>query len=150
MTKRVLLVASGGGHWVQLRRLRPAFEGFDVAYASVFDDYADEVGGARFYQIHDATRRDPWRVFVMIPQIARMLLKERPDVVMTTGALPGLVTIALAKVLTRSRTVWLDSIANVERMSGSGMQAKWFADEWLTQWPEVAKETGATHWGAVI
>ena len=44
--RRVLAIASGGGHWVQLQRLRPAFEGCDVAYVSVFPDYAEELGGA--------------------------------------------------------------------------------------------------------
>ncbi len=33
--KRVLAIASGGGHWVQLLRLQPAFAGLDVAYCSV-------------------------------------------------------------------------------------------------------------------
>ena len=33
--RRVLAVASGGGHWVQLMRLRPAFEGTDIHYATV-------------------------------------------------------------------------------------------------------------------
>ena len=43
--RRVLAVASGGGHWVQLLRLRPAFEGCDVTYACVRPAYADDVPG---------------------------------------------------------------------------------------------------------
>ena len=33
--KRVLAVASAGGHWVQLMRLRPAFGEDDVTYVTV-------------------------------------------------------------------------------------------------------------------
>ena len=35
VSNKVLVVASGGGHWIQLRRLQPAFDGLDVAYVSV-------------------------------------------------------------------------------------------------------------------
>ena len=34
-SKRILAIASGGGHWVELLRVRPAFDGGDVAWATV-------------------------------------------------------------------------------------------------------------------
>ena len=42
--QRVLAVASSGGHWVQLRRLAPAFEGQDVAYLTTDAGHRAEVG----------------------------------------------------------------------------------------------------------
>ena len=148
--RRVLVVASGGGHWVQMRRLRPAFEGFEVVYVSVYPDYSEELSEHRYYTVSDITRVSLGRLLVLVPQLVRILLKERPHVVVTTGSAPGLVAIALAKVVTRARTIWIDSIANCERMSTSGMQARRFADEWLTQWPELAKPDGPKYWGAVL
>jgi len=147
---RVLVVASGGGHWVQMRRIRPAFAGLDVAYVSVYSDYADELPGQRYYTVSDITRLNIGRLFVLVPQLIRIILRERPHVVITTGSAPGLVAIALAKYLVRARTIWIDSIANCERMSSSGAHARHFADEWLTQWPELSKPGGAQYWGAVL
>ena len=150
---RVLVVASGGGHWVQMRRIRPAFEGFDTAYVSVYPDYADELPGQRYYNVSDITRVSLGKLFVLVPQLIRILLTERPKVVITTGSAPGLVAIALAKTLLGARTIWIDSIANCERMSSSGMQARRFADEWLTQWPELTgagPKSGPKYWGAVL
>jgi hypothetical protein len=37
-TKTILAIASGGGHWIQLLRLKSAFEGHRVIYASVDPD----------------------------------------------------------------------------------------------------------------
>jgi UDP-N-acetylglucosamine:LPS N-acetylglucosamine transferase len=148
--RRVLAIASGGGHWVQMRRLRPAFEGHDVAYVSVYPDYADDVAGHRFYAVTDVTRVSLGKLFILAPQFARILLKERPDVIVTTGSAPGLVGIAVARLLTRAKIVWIDSIANCERMSSSGKQARRFAHQWLTQWPEIAGPGGPTYWGAVL
>lgn len=147
---KVLAIASGGGHWVQLQRLRPAFADFDTAYVSVYADYADDLGGARFYTVPDFTRVNLGKLLVLIPRLLGILLKERPQVVITTGSAPGLVCLALAKTLFRARTVWVDSIANCEQMSSSGRQARRFADRWLTQWPDLAKNSGAEYWGAVI
>ena len=54
--QRVLAVASSGGHWVQLRRLAPAFEDHDVAYLTTDPGHRSEVGDARFYTVNDANR----------------------------------------------------------------------------------------------
>jgi UDP-N-acetylglucosamine:LPS N-acetylglucosamine transferase len=148
--RRVLAMASGGGHWIQLQRLRPAFADCDVAFVSVYDDYADDVAGHRFYKVSDITRMSLTRLFVLVPQLIGVLLRERPKVVITTGSAPGLVCIALARTLFGAKTIWIDSIANCERMSTSGSQARRFAHQWLTQWPELSGPDGPGYWGAVL
>jgi UDP-N-acetylglucosamine:LPS N-acetylglucosamine transferase len=150
VAKRVLAIASGGGHWVQMRRLVPAFAEFDVAYVSVFPDYAEQVPGHRFYTVTDVSRISLLKLVALVPQFSAILMRERPDVVITTGSAPGLVGIALAKVLTRAKTIWIDSIANSEQMSSSGRRARMFADHWLTQWPQLASAKGPSYWGAVL
>jgi UDP-N-acetylglucosamine:LPS N-acetylglucosamine transferase len=148
--RRLLVIASGGGHWVQVLRLRPAFRDFDVAFVSLHPDYAENVPGHRFYQVADLTRLNVGKLMVLVPQLLSILARERPDVVVTTGSAPGLVALFLAKTFTRARTIWIDSIANCERMSSSGSQARRFADLWLTQWPQLADDGGPQYWGAVL
>jgi UDP-N-acetylglucosamine:LPS N-acetylglucosamine transferase len=135
---------------VQLQRLSLAFEGLDVAFVSVRAGYANDVPGHRFYTVQDATRRDRWKLLKLIGQLARILLVERPDVVVSTGAAPGIIALALAKYLLRSKTIWIDSIANCEKMSSSGLQARRVADVWLTQWPQLHASDGPSYWGAVL
>lgn len=135
---------------MQLLRLRPAFEDFDVTFVSVYADYAESVPGHKFYRITDVSRFSIGKLCLVIPQLVSILLRVRPAVVLTTGSAPGLLGLALAKVCTRARTVWIDSIANCEQMSSSGKQARRFADLWLTQWPNLAGRAGPQHWGAVL
>lgn len=146
---RILAVASGGGHWVQLLRLRPAFNGCDVAYVTVQRSYAEQVAGCRFYQITDATRWSRWDLLKMVLQVAWVVLRERPDVVISTGAAPGVVALRFGKWL-GAKTVWLDSIANVERMSMSGERVRAFTDMWLTQWDHLATNEGPSFKGSVL
>lgn len=146
---RVLAIASGGGHWVQLLRLGPAFEGCEITFATVRRSYEADVEGARFHLIPDATR---WNKFAMIwlaIRIILVLIRVRPSVVVTTGAAPGLIAIVLAR-LVRARTVWIDSVANVEEMSLSGQKAASHADLWLTQWPHLTSVDGPVYAGQVL
>jgi hypothetical protein len=53
---RLLAVSSGGGHWVQLLRLRSAFAGWDVSYASTFASQANDLIDAPIYVVPDSSR----------------------------------------------------------------------------------------------
>jgi hypothetical protein len=70
--------------------------------------------------------------------------------VVTTGAGPGLMALAVGKLVAGSRTVWIDSIASVETMSLSGRLARFVADAWLVQWAHLARPEGPEFWGAVL
>jgi exopolysaccharide biosynthesis glucuronosyltransferase PssD len=135
--QRVLAVASSGGHWVQLRRLSPAFQGHDVAYLTTDEGHRDEVAPARFHTVGDANRSSKLALVRSATKILWVLLRERPDVVVSTGAAPGYLAIRLGKVL-GARTVWIDSVANVDELSLSGRMASAQADLCLTQWPHLA------------
>ena len=66
-----------------------------------------------------------------------MLLRERPHVVISTGAAPGYLALRAGKLL-GARTIWIDSVANVEELSLSGRMSSSVADLCLTQWPHLA------------
>lgn len=150
---RVLAVASGGGHWVQLRRIAPAWDGCDVAYMTTEPGYRAHVAPARFYVVRDANRWDKVGLVRQLLGVAWVVLKERPRAVVTTGAAPGFFAIILGR-LTGARTVWIDSIANAEELSGSGARIGRWCTLWLTQWPHLAKngagEAGPRCEGSVL
>jgi UDP-N-acetylglucosamine:LPS N-acetylglucosamine transferase len=146
---RVLAVASGGGHWVQLRRVAPAFEGCDVTYVTVEKSYRDQVTDGKVKIVLDATRWNKVKLVVMMIQIAWIVITSRPDVVISTGAAPGYFALRIAGLLGK-RTVWIDSIANVEEVSLSGRKIGPHASLWLTQWEHLASPDGPEYRGAVL
>lgn len=147
--KRVLAVSSGGGHWVQLLRLSPVLEQHDVAFVTVVEAARAQVPGRRFYRVNDATRWNKIGLVILALRLAAILLKERPDVILSTGAAPGFLALRLGGLL-GARTIWVDSIANVERLSMSGRMIGKHADLWLTQWPHLATPAGPHFYGAVL
>ncbi|UCD75127.1 MAG: hypothetical protein JSV91_15250 [Phycisphaerales bacterium] len=146
---KILAVASGGGHWVELLRVMRGIEDADVVYVTVQRDYRHEVEGRRFHLINDATRWNKVAAALMAFRVLLIFLWERPDVVITTGAAPGYFALRFGRWL-GARTVWIDSIANAEELSLSGQMAGRYADLWLTQWSHLAREGGPEYAGAVL
>ena len=148
--KKVMIATSAGGHWVQMRRLLPAFEGCELSFVGVYPDLDADLGDAPYYPVLDVSRSNPQGLVTLFSQLTKAVRKERPDVVITTGAAPGLLALIAGKYLTGSRTIWIDSIANTEKLSMSGRMARRIADVWLVQWPHLAKPGGPEYWGAVL
>ena len=146
---RILAIASGGGHWIQLMRLRPAFSGADVRFASVEQEAAKDIEGHRFYRFPDANRERKIALIFQILAITWIIARVRPDVVVTTGASCGYVAIRLARVL-GARTMFIDSIANAEKLSLSAQLAQRHANLTLTQWPHLESPEGPQYHGSVI
>ncbi len=135
--KKVLAVASSGGHWQQLLRLEELFDSYDCSFVSTRSDYRTTVLGSRFFTVADVNRWRKWRIPFACIQMFCIMLRVRPDVVISTGALPGLIAVILGRVF-GARCIWLDSIANSEELSLSGRIAGKFAQLWLTQWEHLA------------
>lgn len=150
MKKKLLAVASGGGHWIQLLRLRPAFAGLEVQYISTDPSLAHKVAPSKTYAVRDANMWDKPGLLIMAVQMMWIILCYRPDVVVTTGAAPGYFALVFGRLM-GAKTIWIDSIANAEELSLAGRKAQRWAHHWLTQWPELANESSGPHYiGSVL
>ncbi len=134
---RLLAVASGGGHWDELLILRPAFAGFDVVYVTTMAGQAER-DGVDAVLVTDSNRDSGLSTSMRTAgHMLSLVRQHRPAVVLSTGAMPGLLAVLFGKLF-GARTVWLDSVANAEQLSMSGKLAARFVDLHLTQWPHLA------------
>ena len=78
-----------------------------------------------------------------------MVLRHRPNVIITTGAAPGYFALRFGKLF-GARTIWIDSMANAEKLSKSGAEVRKHADLWLTQWEHLAQPEGPHFIGRVL
>jgi UDP-N-acetylglucosamine:LPS N-acetylglucosamine transferase len=146
---RVLAIASGGGHWIELMRLRKAFAGHQVSWVSMFENYRSEVPGEHYYVVPDASRFDKLKMLIVFRKALGIILCERPDAIVTTGSFPMLAFLLIGRLM-GAKTLWIDSVAQSEEMSSSGKLAKKIAHKTVCQWPEVAEAEGLECWGAVL
>jgi UDP-N-acetylglucosamine:LPS N-acetylglucosamine transferase len=99
--------------------------------------------------VPDASRFDKFAFLKVGLRAVGIMLKERPQAIVTTGSAPMLCFLLLARLM-GCKTLWIDSIAQTEEMSSSGKIAKKLATRVICQWPEVARQEGLEFWGAVL
>lgn len=135
--KKILAAASIGGHWIQLLRICKGLEAtHELAYVSTHEKCAKMVEGHSFHKLIEFSRWDWYKMFPAFISGLNIVRRENPDVVITTGAAPGFI-ILFAAYLLGKKTIWVDSIANVNHMSLCGRVAKKCATKCYTQWEEL-------------
>ena len=146
---KLLAVASGGGHWDELMLLRSALEPFEVTYVTTNPLLPVRDGIADAGILPDSNRDQLLGSLRCLMASFKLIKHYRPDVVLTTGALPGLFCVVLARLF-GAKTIWVDSIANWDKPSLSGRVARPFASLWLTQWPHLADGHSKLYGGALL
>lgn len=146
---KILAITSGGGHWEQMMLLRTTFEGAEVTYVNTIDGLAQRAGVSPAYVVPDCNRNKPMANITCALKVLAIVAQTRPNIVISTGAAPGLIGLAIGKVF-GAKAVWIDSIANSEQLSMSGKLAGRFADLWLTQWQHLSSPKGPSYLGSVL
>ncbi|UAL45122.1 hypothetical protein K8B83_10085 [Shewanella inventionis] len=146
--KKILAIASTGGHNVQLALIRDALssKGFDVIKVRTkvtVDEKDDE-----YYLIDEISRSNLLYAPIVIQQIIKILVETKVDVVLSTGALPGLVAIICGRIFSK-KTIWVDSIANSRKVSLSGRIAEYIAHHTFTQWADLETEK-IKYYGSIL
>ncbi|MHC4323088.1 MAG: PssD/Cps14F family polysaccharide biosynthesis glycosyltransferase [Planctomycetota bacterium] len=134
---RICLAASAGGHISQLLKLAESWDGFEtfcVTTTEVVRDKLSKFGNV--YVVGECNRQHPARVVRVFLRCIKIVFRERPDVVISTGAAAGCMLCFLGKLF-GAKVVWIDSITNVERISLSGRMVRCIADLFLVQWPDL-------------
>lgn len=127
-----------------------AFTECDVSFVTTEPKLGERDGVALAGVITDANRGNPLSIVRSFWDAFAIVRRERPDIVISTGALPGLACLVAGR-LRGARTIWLDSMANFETMSASGRLALPFASLRLTQSEGLARRSRlATYWGALL
>lgn len=137
---RICVVASAGGHLSQVLKLANSWKEYDSFYVTTSEVVREQFGDSvRAYVVGECNRKHLVRVVKVLLRCARIIVTERPDVVVSTGAAVGCIMCFLAKLFT-AKAVWIDSITNVHRLSLSGRIVRHIADIFLVQWPELAAQ----------
>nr|WP_319570161.1 hypothetical protein [uncultured Draconibacterium sp.] len=137
MKRKIVAISSQGGHWVQMKRLLPAFDDSELVLISTFEiEPILQENTDRYYSVVDASRWNKLKLIKQALQVFYIVIKENPDLVISTGASVGIWAIG-AGMLVRAKTVWIDSIANYSRISLSGKLAQYISSFHLTQWPHL-------------
>jgi UDP-N-acetylglucosamine:LPS N-acetylglucosamine transferase len=146
--RKVLAVASGGGHWEQFMLLRPTLEEYDLRFATTEAEIARQRGITDVDTLPDCNQNRPIRSALCGIVALWAVLTHRPHVVLSTGAAPGFFCLMAGRLI-GARTLWIDSVAYGEQLSMCGRLSRSLAHECLKQWPDLADDPKVKYRGAV-
>jgi beta-1,4-N-acetylglucosaminyltransferase len=139
--KKVLFISSIGGHLTQLLELKPLFMHYDyhlVTERSPVTESLKEnhptsylVFGAR-----NALGKYLFKFSFNVLKSLLIFLKERPDVVVTTGAHTAVPMCYIAKLF-RKKVVFIESFAKSSSPTLSGRMVYPIADLFIVQWESM-------------
>ncbi len=133
---KIALVCSHGGHLTQMNMLTLVLEGhecFWVTYRCVRTEAM-----VAHERVHLLTNigTNPVRMALAFFQALWILLKERPNVIISTGAEIAIPFSWVGKLL-GARVVYIETWSRVHTRSGTGPIVYPVTDLFLVQWPDV-------------
>ena len=129
----ICLTCSHGGHLTEMLSLDPAFEGHDTFYICYDASTTREL--ERAYLIPNMAR-NPIELIKNLFRTTRIFLRERPDLIVSTGAEIALPVVAVGKFF-GAKTVYIECGAQVTEPSFTGRIMAYFAEAFFVQWPEL-------------
>ena len=138
---KICFVSSSGGHWEELMCLRSVAAEHDALFITEAGGQAEDSALARIITLPQINRHEKGflRHFAALFARARRILRdERPDAVVTTGALVAYPFCLWAKLM-GAKVVYIESFARVKDGSLTGRLVYPMADLFLVQWEELLK-----------
>lgn len=137
--KKICLISSSGGHLEQIRQLKDIIDTYEYFYI-VTRTKATEAMKEKKYIVSDMIRTNKLILFM---QMLRMLLeqfliflKEKPDVIITTGAGVAIPMCIIGKIFSR-KVIYIESFARMNTPNKTGKLIYKFADLFIIQWEEL-------------
>jgi UDP-N-acetylglucosamine:LPS N-acetylglucosamine transferase len=137
VSRPLLIVCSSGGHLLQMLELRDAWSGFERVWVT-FDksDARSLLAGERVLHAYGPTNRNIPNLLRNIRFAWRVLGRERPSAILTTGAGVA-VPFAWIGRLRGARVVYVESFTRIDSVSLSCRMIRPVADRVYVQWPEM-------------
>ena len=138
---KVCFAASSGGHFEQLLMLRPLMDRYDSFILTEKTLYQAQVKGIKTYLLKKVIPIDRfyrfWTLVNMFGSL-RIFIKERPDVIISTGVMVTVPMCMIAKLM-RKKVIYIESFAKVDTPTKTGRFLYKFADKFYVQWESMLK-----------
>lgn len=137
--EHVLLVASSGGHLAQLLALRPWWQERRRSWVTFgTEDARSQLDGERADWAHHPTTRNVPNLIRNFVLAVRVMRRERPDVVVSTGAAVAFPFFLMAKVM-RVPTVYIEVYDRLDAPTLTGRLCRPITDLFCVQWEEQTR-----------
>ena len=137
----LLLVCTSGGHFSTMYRLKPFWEKHNRVWVS--DPRCNvkllSQNNEKLYCLPFQAPRDYFALLRNMPRIFKIVFKEKPELIVSTGASIAIGFAIAAKIL-RKKFIYIESISRSVDLSLSGKLVYYLADEFYVQHPGLCQK----------
>lgn len=147
--QRILLVASPGGHLLQMLALEGAWDGLTRRWVTLErPDAVHLLVNEDVVFAHGPTTRNIGNLLRNLKLAWRTIDAYQPDVILSTGAALAVPFFVVGR-LRRRRLVYVESLTRVNQLALSGRLVYPLADVFFVQWREAVRRKKAIYAGSV-
>jgi UDP-N-acetylglucosamine:LPS N-acetylglucosamine transferase len=134
---KILLVASTGGHFQALQRLHLFWKKHDCCWVTFKSPSTELIlSGEKIYWAYSPTNRNLPNLIRNFWLAVRVILQEKPALILTTGAGVAVPFLIFGKIL-GAKTTFIESFTRVQELSLSARLALPFLDVIYVQWQQL-------------
>ena len=136
---KACFIASSGGHWEELMCLKPIAQEHDTFYVTEEGGQAKDSSLENIYLLPQINRRQKdflWRFLKLMVSAGKIMRREKPEFLVTTGALIAFPFCLYGKLL-GTKVIYIESFARVSDRSLTGRLVYPIADLFLVQWESL-------------
>ena len=137
--RKIGLISSPGGHLVEVLELLEAFEDYSPFFIT-YQETATENRENTYYITNFI--KSPSSFIMGILKILFILFKERPKVLLSTGAEIAIPPFYIGKFLFRTKLIYMECSAQVYQPSKTGRWVYPITDLFLVQWEPLLGHYG--------
>lgn len=150
--KKVVLTATGGGHLEQIKQLDSLREVCDLIYLVADTQINRKLKGVSF--VPECRNERRFLKYIDLIRITfsslKFLRKNKPDVVISTGAISTFPVCWLQKKIFKKKVIFIESFAKRTSGTKTGKLVYRFADHFIVQWEEMKKVYPDAIYGGMI
>ena len=139
MTKKICFTASSGGHLEEVSKLAVIQEKYESFLVTEKNDFMVQTFCKNVYFVNQINRKEAFffaKFFNVCFQSLHILIKEKPDTIISTGALTTYPLCLFGKIMGK-KIVYIESFARVDTASLTGKFMYRIADLFIVQWEEM-------------
>jgi UDP-N-acetylglucosamine:LPS N-acetylglucosamine transferase len=139
---KICIACSAGGHLTEALQLLPILKKYKFFIFTYFiKGYQSDI---RKYKVYYC--KNPGRNFLKILKLFLLsytiLLKEKPNVIISTGAGVAIPICVLGKLFFKCKLIFIESFTRVYQPTITGKILYWFSDLFIVQWKYLLRYYG--------
>ncbi|WP_426402146.1 PssD/Cps14F family polysaccharide biosynthesis glycosyltransferase [Lactiplantibacillus plantarum] len=137
MSKKICLVGSSGGHLTHLYLLKNVWSKYDRFWVTFpKDDAKYLLDNEKIYGCYYPTNRNLKNLLKNTLFAIKVLVKERPDLIISSGAAVAVPFFYIGKLL-GAKTIYIEVFDRMDKPTLTGRLVHPVTDKFIVEWPEM-------------